>query len=193
AKSDTRDKPFHLAAADSVRVPMMSQLESFSYSEAPGMQVVRLPYADHRLSMVVVLPRRRAGLAAIERGLTSTALDGWLGHAASRRVDLELPRFTFTHEVELSGPLSALGMPTAFANAADFSGMSARPTHISKVLHKAFVDVDESGTEAAGATGVVMGLTMAAPPPHEPPIVFHADHPFLFLIRDDASGAILFM
>ncbi|HVT96589.1 MAG TPA: serpin family protein, partial [Acidobacteriaceae bacterium] len=111
------------------------------------------------------------------------------------KVILTFPRFTMTQQFELSGTLSAMGMPQAFTPAADFSGMTGRPDFsISAAIHKAFIDVNEQGTEAAAATSTVMVATamhMARPEP--PPIVFNADHPFLFMIRETKTGAILFL
>jgi serpin B len=112
-------------------------------------------------------------------------------------VIVSLPRFKITQQFELSSTLEALGMKAAFdQNSADFSAMTGdKSLVISAAIHKAYIDLDENGTEAAAATAVVMHMAMAARPltPPPPPIVFTADHPFLFLIRDNASGAILFM
>jgi serpin B len=131
-------------------------------------------------------------LSALESSLSLAKLDGLLRSLSSRRVEISLPKFKLTAECELQDALSALGMPVAFNPAkADFSGMTGtRELAISAVVHKAFVEVDEKGTEAAAATGVVMARASAilAPPP-----VFRADHPFLFLIRDNRNGSILFL
>ena len=111
------------------------------------------------------------------------------------KVILTLPRFTMTQQFELSSALSAMGMPQAFSGAADFSGMTGKPDFtISAAIHKAYIDVNEQGTEAAAATSIVMRATaMRVPFPEPPPIVFRADHPFLFLIRDTRSGSMLFL
>jgi serpin B len=191
---NTREKPFHLASGASTNVPTMFQLTRFDYAEATGLQLLTMGYADGRLSMTVLLPRQRDGLAAIEHELTAAKLEHWLASAKPQRVDVNLPRFTFTRALELTGPLSAMGLEPAFDDAADFSAMSTTAsTKLSKVVHKAFVAVDEAGTEAAAATGAVMALTAMSPEAEKPPIVFHADHPFVFLIRDEPSGAILFL
>jgi serpin B len=110
-------------------------------------------------------------------------------------VILSFPRFTMTQQFELSSELRAMGMPLAFSGEADFSGMTGKPDFtISAAIHKAFIDVNEQGTEAAAATAIVMrALAMRAQQPEPPPIIFRADHPFLFLIRQTQSGAILFM
>jgi len=141
--------------------------------------------------MVVLLPKAKNGLSALEKTITQANLDEWI--AALRRQDVVvfLPKFKMTSQFDLSATLGAMGMPLAFSNAADFSGMTgARDLMISNVIHKAFVDVNEEGTEAAAATAVVMRLTAAAPTPVP---TFRADHPFLFLIRDRRSGSILFI
>jgi serpin B len=111
------------------------------------------------------------------------------------KVILTLPRFTMTQQFELSGTLAKMGMPQAFSATADFSGMTGKPDFaISAAIHKAYIDVNEQGTEAAAATAIIMVATaMQRPEPEPPPIVFDADHPFLFLIRDTSSGAILFL
>ncbi len=142
--------------------------------------------------MVVVLPRTVDGLGGLESSLSLAKLDGWLNALAQRRVEISLPRFKLTAECELKDALSALGMPRAFMGGeADFSGMTgSRDFAISAVVHKAFVEVDEKGTEAAAATGVVMARASLALPP---PTIFRADHPFLFLIRDNRNGSILFL
>ena len=141
--------------------------------------------------MVVLLPKKNDGLAAVERTLTAGSVDRWLGSLGSRRVHVFLPRFKMTSEFSLKRALSALGMPTAFSANADFSRMaSGESLVISEVLHKAMVDVNEKGTEAAAATAVVVGRS--AVPRVEEPVVFRADHPFTFLLRDNRSGAILF-
>jgi serpin B len=140
----------------------------------------------------VLLPKTSTGLADLERSLTSDSLTGWLGSLASRNVRVALPKFSAESEFSLRKTLSAMGMPAAFSNHADFSGIDERDRlAISEVLHKAFVDVSEQGTEAAAATGISMVLATAHAP--EPPVIFRADHPFLFLIRDTRSGVILFI
>jgi len=132
------------------------------------------------------------GLPALEKSLTPESLTGWTGAMPSREVQVSMPKFRVESSFSLAKTLAAMGMPTAFTGRADFSGISAKgPLAISQVMHKAFVDVSERGTEAAAATG--MAMTSAAMRVPEPPVVFRADHPFLFLIRDTQSGAVLFI
>ena len=192
AEKLTRPDDFHSGATEKVRVDMMHQTGRFRFAEDAAAQALELPYQGGNLSMVVLLPRTADGLRQLESGLSLASLDRWLGSLAQRRVDVSLPRFKLTAESDLKDALSSLGMPAAFApDKADFSGMtSARRFVISAVVQKAFVEVDEKGTEAAAATGVVMARAslVQAPPP-----IFRADHPFLFLIRDNKNGSILFI
>jgi serpin B len=139
---------------------------------------------------VVFLPGSPGGLAAFESSMTAAKLDTWLAKLSPHRVNVGLPKFHLKGEFELKAALSALGMSDAFRSTADFSGMTGtRDLMISAVVHKAFVEVEEKGTEAAAATGVIMGRAMAV----VQPIVFRADRPFFFLIRDLRTGSILFL
>ena len=188
----TKDAPFHTSADQDVTVPLMHQTEHFGYMSNGDLQVLELPYAGEALSMVVLLPREAGGLGAFEKTLTPENLGKWLKSVRRKEVEVHLPRFTMTIRYELAKTLAAMGMPLAFdAMKADFSGMTtAERLCISEVIHKAFVDVNEKGTEAAAATAVIMEGIKAVP---APPPVFRADHPFLFLIRDGKTGSILFM
>ena len=193
-KSATKDEPFG-NGDKTIPVPMMHLAGSFDYSEdeAAGLQVLSLPYSGNELAMVVLLPRKPDGLAGLEASLTGPRLDGWLAKPSNRQVEISMPRFKLERDVELSGVLASLGMRSAFGAGADFSGMTEdRRLVLSAVIHKAFADVNEEGTEAAAATAVVM-MRMSAMVPRQPPVAFRADHPFLFLIRDVKSGSILFM
>ncbi len=191
-KKNTVSETFHISANESVRVNMMNHIGRFGYLDEGTFQAIDLPYRGRTVSMIILLPKEVDGLARIEAAITEAKLVGWLAKLASHRVQLALPRFKLTEQIELKDPLSALGMPVAFdGRAADFSGMTGtRDLAISAVVHKAFVDVEETGTEAAAATAVVMARAMAVA---TPPVVFRADHPFLFLIRDNRSGSILFL
>ena len=190
----TLEEPFHLAGGKEAKVSMLHSRDDYGYKETADYQAIKLPYAGEELSMVVILPKKVDGLAAVEKGVTPTLLGKELQRLGREEVVLTLPKFKMTREFELSKVLGAMGMPDAFsAAAADFSGMDGKKDlFISAVVHKAFVDVNEEGTEAAAATGVV-GVTSAAIPVVKPPVVFKADHPFLFVIRHEKSGAILFL
>ena len=170
---------------------MMNRTGRFGYAEADGLQMLQLPYAGGDLAMVILLPRPSVGIESLQEQMEPEALNRWLGRIGSRRVKVSIPRFKMTSQFALGPVLAAMGMPDAFSTAADFSGMTGdRDLLISAVIHKAFVEVNEEGTEAAAATGVAMQLTMARP---QGPIVFRADRPFLFLIRDHRSGLVLFL
>lgn len=190
---DTTPGTFHITPAQSVQAPFMSRAGAYYYLDGGTFQAIALPYKGSHLSMVILLPKKGDGLAALEQSFTAAALDGWMQKLQFEdKVDLRLPRFTMTQQFELSKALTAMGMPAAFTDHADFSGMSASSgLKISAAIHKAFVDVNETGTEAAAATATEFMATAARVEP--PPIVFNADHPFLFLIRDMSSGSILFL
>lgn len=191
AKEATREEPFHLSAGRQKTVHLMHRTGRFDYMETDTVQALKLPYAGDDLSMIVLLPRKVDGLAALERFLSPDQLSEWFSELARRRVEVFLPRFKVTAQFELNSTLTALGMSDAFdAARADFSGMTGnRDLMLSNVIHKAFVEVNEEGTEAAAATGAVIALTSAPLPPP----VFRADHPFLFVIREEKSGAMLFV
>jgi len=193
-KSATKDAPFTLADGSKKPVPLMTQTGRFHCDEADGCQRISLPYAGAEVSLVVALPKTPGGLPAVERRL-SADLFTVPARRSAPRVQLFLPRFKVQRPYDLNDPLKALGMADAFDDRkADFSGMLTRmpegPPYITAVVHKAFVDVNEEGTEAAAATGVVIGVRSA---PAAPPVVFRADHPFLFAIRHNPTGALLFL
>jgi len=152
-----------------------------------------MPYKDSELSMVVLLPARVDGLAQLEKKLDAESLAKWLQKAGSKKVVVALPKFTMRCRLLLADQLQKMGMTAAFhAGEADFSDMTGDSSlFLSQVIHEAWVEVNEEGTEAAAATAAV-GKAAAAPP-REQPIIFQADHPFLFLIRDTRSGSILFL
>jgi serpin B len=193
AKERTAPKPFHTADGQSVLTPMMWRQGHCRSASADGCDLLELPYAGGALSMVIALPKTRDGLPALEQGLTAAGLSGWLGlldAAGARQTDVTLPRFTMNFSVELTKALAQLGMVTAFVDReADFSPINGRrDLYVSAAFHKAFVDVNEEGTEAAAATG--FGLHSLAV---ERAQAFNADHPFLFLIRCGSTGSVLFL
>jgi serpin B len=167
----------------------MTQTETFRYAEGDGYQAVALPYQGPNLSMVLVLPEE-GHFEAVESAFSDAMIGEILDELNHQSVALTVPKFTFESEFNLSDTLMALGMEDAFGEAADFSGMTGeRDLFISDVVHKAFVAVDEAGTEAAAATAVVMAEMAAM---IDDPVEMRLDRPFLFLIRDDDTGAILF-
>ncbi len=184
-------RPFHSTPERTVDVPLMHRRASFRYAETDRAQLLELPYAGDNLSMVVLLPRPGRGPGETETAMSPATWRDWLSSLSDREVDVFLPRFKMEKESDLGRELPELGMPDAFdADRADFTGMTSRDRlAVSKVIHKAFVEVNEEGTEAA-ATAVIMETKAARP---VEPAVFRADRPFLFLIRDLRSGAVLFM
>jgi serpin B len=185
----TADGPFALLSGSRITVPMMHQSESLGYAEGSGYQAVELPYDGRELSMVVLLPQE-GEFGSFERSLDAAQVETILKSLERNQVTLTMPKWEFESQFSLGDALAALGMRDAFSDAADFSGMTGkRDLFIQAVVHKAFVSVDEKGTEAAAATAVVMRLTAAPPQPVEVTL----DRPFLFLIRDVQTGAILFV
>ena len=192
----TQKEEFHLSATQFVMTPMMHRTGGYRYYDGGAFQELELPYAGNEMSMIVLLPKQNDGLPAIEQALTAGTAGEWIQKLEPvDKVILTFPRFAMTQQFELSGALSAMGMPQAFSGAADFSGMTGKPDFtISAAIHKAYIDVNEKGTEAAAATIIGMRATaMRAPMPEPPPIVFRADHPFLFILLDTRSGSMLFL
>ena len=168
---------------------MMNQVESLGYAVGQGYQAVELPYDGHELSMVILVPGE-GEFEAFEETLDVERVESILQDLGYTQVALSMPKFEIESSFSLVDALSALGMPVAFSDSADFSAMTGnRELVISKVVHKAFVSVDEAGTEAAAATAVMMALTAA---PAEP-VEVTVDRPFLFAIRDIETGALLFV
>ncbi|MBM4155433.1 MAG: hypothetical protein FJ221_10460 [Lentisphaerae bacterium] len=190
----TQDAPFRLATGKEVTVPLMYQKGEFKLLEKDGFQALVMPYLGKTLSMVIILPKAADGLAALEKSLTAETLALWLAeadHQAEREAQIFVPRFKLETGYDLVPPCQALGIKDAFdADKADFRGMGwpKGELWIAQIKHKAYVDVNEEGTEAAGATAVEMIPRSARRYP-----VFRANHPFLFVIRDQATGSILFL
>ena len=188
----TQPAPFFLAPDRSVQAPMMHQKAQFKAVELEGFSLVELDYAGGEVSMVLLLPQAVDGLPALEQRLSGDTLPQWLTQlqaSPAREADLYLPRFKTNCRLQLARTLAQMGMPLAFSPEADLSGMDGSKTlSIDKVIHQAFVDVNEEGTEAAAATAVTMKRTAILRTP-----VYRADHPFLFLIREKQTGSILFV
>ena len=189
-KAATRDTEFFVTPDSAVQVPMMNQSMDAKYRKFDGFSALELPYLGKKLSMVALLPEAKDGLPALEQLLSGDQVMQWLAElddSSPLKVEISLPRFKTTCEFELSEILSKMGMPHAFSDA-DFSGMTGqRDLFISKIVHKAYVDVNEEGTEAAAATAVIMDKAAFFP------LAFRADHPFIFLIRENKTGSILFL
>ncbi len=195
-EANTRQRPFHLLDGSAVDVPMMKTEEEFLYAAGDGYQAVDLPYAGDELSMTVIVPDR-GRFREFEDSLDSVLVDRIMAGLEFRYVALDLPKFEFESQFRLGETLRSMGMSDAFDSAAsDFSGMDGRSClsgdpeclYIREVVHKAFVSVDEAGTEAAAATAVMMQAESAPPSP----VSVMVDRPFIFLIRDRETGAVLF-
>jgi len=184
----TQDEPFWVTPSESIQAPMMSQRSiMMNYTETENLQVLKMPYDGNRLSMIVLLPKEKDGLSGIERSLDK--LDTWNSQLAPAKIHLYIPKFKMETEYQLNGMLSEMGMPSAFSEYdADFGGIAPN-LFISAAKHKAYVDVNEEGTEAAAVTAIGISTTSVGPPTP----LFRADHPFAFLIQDDHTGNILFM
>lgn len=189
----TADADFTKTGGEKVKVKMMASpgTRNAEYAENEELQALRLPYKGGSLSMLVLLPREGKTLADVEKGLTAEKLEALRKALQKEKVKVFLPRFTFKTGYKLNDALAELGMPAAFTEgAADFSAMDGtNKLYIQTAFHKAFVEVNEEGTEAAAATGIAMGvksMPMAM-------LRFRADRPFLFFIEDAKSGLILFM
>jgi serpin B len=201
-KEDTKDDNFHVSAAQTIKAPLMHRTGEFNYLDGGMFQALEIPYKNKELSMIVFLPKNIDGLAALEQSMNGASMEQWLGQLRpTSKVIVTMPKFKMETQFRLKDTLQVMGMKQAFdKRMADFSGMASKETmlregnlYISAVVHKAFVDVNEEGTEAAAATGAEMGVSACAGCGPPPPPVFRADHPFLFLIRDNKSGSILFM
>jgi serpin B len=193
----TQDAPFHPDPGPQITVPTMRVRARLRYLRGDGFQAVELPYAGTRLAMVIVLPDGPPGPGsgdpASRIGNPASRLGGVLAGLAPRQVTLALPRFRVTSGFALRPVLAALGMPLAFTPEADFSGITtAERLRIDEVVHKAYIDVNEEGTEAAAATAVVMTASARIMDP-EPPVELIVDRPFLFAITDPRSGLPLFL
>jgi len=202
SRNITRPEAFHITAAKDVMAPLMTSLSTFGYADDDRVQVLSMPYVGatrlaRDISMVIILPKKAETLAEIERSLAPAQLDSWAANASRQpqSVRVFIPKFTARMQADLTPLLKKLGMTDAFSGStANFSKISSLALkdqlHISFVIHKTFINVDEDGTEAAAATAA--GLAGGGRPP-ENPTVFRADHPFIYLIRHNPSGAILFM
>lgn len=188
----TKNEPFTLLDGKSIDISMMRQSFQYQYAEDDNIQIMELPYTGNELSMVILLSPKTVKWDQFENQLTVKNLNKWFAKLRRQQVIVAIPKFKTTFGIELTKTLATMGMPEAFSLKADFSGMDgSHYLYISAVIHKAFVDVNEAGTEAAAATAVVMTLKSALIANQVP--VFCADHPFIFLIRDIRSGSILFI
>lgn len=185
---DTTDQNFTTGDKTQVRVPTMSQLATFPYYEDKTVQVLEMPYEGDRLSMIVVLPKNNIQSLGT---ISQEQLDNWKNNLADTQVKVYIPKFKLDTKYTLNDILSTMGVKDAFDPiTADLSGIAGnKDLFISTAVHQAYVNVDEKGTEAAAATGIVIGTT--AMPVYQN--IFQADHPFVFMIYDKQTGLVLFL
>ena len=188
-KEHTRERDFYVEPEKAVKAMMMYRKGDYRMTVDADTQILEMPYKGNKLSMLVLLPKKRDGIVKLEKSLTSEKLNLLIGKLRKTKVAVTFPKFKAETDYDLIPPFKKLGMTDAFDGKADFSGMDGtRNLFIGAILHKAFVEVDEKGTEAAAATVVLMEGKSEVRTPR-----FTADHPFLFLIRDNTTGSILFM
>ena len=197
-KSETRDQPFRLVTGDQVNIPMMEQTAEFRYYREPAMQIIALPYRGRELALIILLPSEDDGLPDLERRINTENLNTWIGNLREQprqKVFVKIPRFKMRAGFRVTEPLKKLGLTQAFdASKADFSGISTRHgLYIWEVLHKAYIELNEEGTEAAATTTVTGGIL--GPSDVRGPYIpsFIADHPFLFMILDGQRNVLMFM
>lgn len=204
-KKRTAQKPFFLKPGTQISAPMMAQLADLRYGEWATHKLVELPYKGKRISMVVLLPKPGISLSQLETQLTAPALEKWIASMSGGKVDLHLPKFKARKRIKLTQLLQQMGMDAAFSKTAaellKFLPASMRERarklyrlYISDVLQQAVIEVSEEGTIAAAATAVIVRcFGVCTTSVRRGPRVFNANRPFLYLIRDTATGAILFM
>ena len=184
-KHNTIDDLFWLTAEECVDVPLMHQTSDFRYAQVDSNQILEMPYKGHALSMLVILPKNHAELDTVEAHIAQHGFSSWEQQFKWRDVEVYLPKFRFSTDYGLNGTLQSLGMVCPFKDngTADFSGITDHPDqfYIETVIHKGFIEVTETGTEAAAVTAVTMSMAMSAPAQEAEPIpIFRADRPFIF-------------
>ncbi len=200
-EKDTEDENFTLLSGEKILVPMMHQKKKFRWLTEDGYQILEMPYKGirvfgslERISMIIFLPEKEDGIEDMEKSLTNEKIESYLEKLHNlweREIDVIFPKFKIETKYELKKILYNLGMTSAFSDGANFSGMAEDPPkYISQIIHKAFVEVNERGTEAAAVTALrMLGATLDKTKPPE----FRADHPFIFLLIDSYTRAILFI
>ncbi|NET33550.1 MAG: serpin family protein [Cyanothece sp. SIO1E1] len=190
---ETVDRPFYRLDGTQKQHPMMSQSGEYKYLETEQFQAVSLPYGSGRLSMYIFLPKQDSTLPEFQTNLNAQTWSAWITQFQQREGSIQLPRFQLNYSVGLNAPLEDMGMGIAFdAERANFNGISPVQTLVNRVQHKTFLEVNEVGTEAAGVTSIQIGIT-SVPVDPPPPFRMVIDRPFFSAIRDNQTGAVLFM
>ncbi len=182
----TEPQPFTRPDGSRVQVPLMAQSGRYGYRETEQLQVVRLPYGEGELAMLILLPKPGVSLQALQQELSPETWQEWTGSLSTRPGSVRIPKFKLAYETDLVPALQQLGLGIAFSPQADFSQLTPEPTQVSRVLHKAAIEVDEKGSEAAAATGVIVSRTAID---RQEPFQFVADRPFWFAIVAPGSGS----
>ena len=189
-KDNTAKKTFYKPDVGAVSVPMMKQTSDFKIYTGSSFVMAEFPYGQGNFVMDVILPNDKYGVDAIIPLLNDTNYKSWLAQMREGKIDLSFPKFKYGYKTELKNTLSDMGMGIAFTNNADFSNISDLDLLITSVLHQAFIETNEEGTEAAAATVVIIGLTSAGP---TAPVILNIDHPFIYIIRETTTNSILFI
>jgi len=191
----TKILPFWTDSGKPVQTMMMSRTgDKIGYVKKQDSELIEIPYRNRRFSMMIILPDKKAGLSAVENDISTSVLKEYTDSAKPQKVRITIPKFKMEQSFELNNVLANMGMPSAFnRDTADFSGMNGKYNlYIGNVLHKTFIEVGEKGTEASAATAVIMMKTSISPE-NEKIIEFKADRPFIFIIKDNITGTILFI
>jgi len=192
-EDDTSDEPFYVTPTSPRNVPMMHQTENLKAAKPDNVTIVEIPYGQGNYTMVAVLPDENVTTGEVADALTPALWQDWIEMLAgsTREVELSMPRFKYKYKRLLNDDLIGMGMGIAFNPSADFSNISGQGLWISRVLHEAFIETNEEGTEAAAATIVEMIRTTSEIMPSA--VVINIDHPFLYFIRETSTGTIVFM
>jgi len=192
---NTTDREFEISDSNKIDVPTMSLIgkeDRFNYTETDDLQILELPYKGDEMSMIILLPKEEIDLNYIINSINEENFSQWIDIMSRRKVDIYLPKFKFETSYKLNDYLVAFGMENAFSGQADFSGIDGkRDLFIDSVVHKAFIEVNEEGTEAAAATAVIMNLK-AGPDDSDSRVYFDCDRPFIFLIQHKDTNTIVF-
>lgn len=187
----TSTKTFYPTPTTTVSTAFMALNTSLAYFQNDSLQMIQLPYGAGDFNMYVLLPSANISLSAISSALNPPSFSSWQSQMGSRKVQLSFPKFSYSYAIaDMRPALTLMGMGIAFGTGADFSGMYTIPVDITKAIHKTYIDVDEEGTEAAAVTVIGIEPTVAGP---SEPIIINIDHPFIYIIQEKSSGAILFM
>jgi serine protease inhibitor len=187
---DTEQKPFYKTNDETIDVPMMNQEADLMIYRGNNFTMAELPYGQGNFVMDIILPDDYDGINSILPLVTESSFNNWISQATETDVDLFLPRFKYGYKESLKKILGDMGMGIAFSDGADFSNIANFPLYIDDVIHQSLIETNEEGTEAAAATVVTIGVTSAMP---SGPLVFNADHPFIYIIRETTTNSVIFM